>query len=110
MSIPAKGSRKIAVDGVVYRWMATGNDLVIDVIVEKEESKGQKLVTRFDYHDMQRHGQLVPQRRKVTPVLVEMVIRKALDKGWRPDAAGVPNFFVEGEEIAPLVDDPDGEL
>lgn len=98
MTLPKISSRTISVNGVTYRWMVTGNDMVIDVIIEQDDAKGQKLCSCFAYHDGAPGG----QKRKITPLTIKALILSALDKGWTPEAQGKPNFGINGESVVPI--------
>ncbi|MFK7778665.1 MAG: hypothetical protein QM501_11225 [Gimesia sp.] len=98
MTLPKKGSRTLTVNGVSYRWMVTGNDLVIDVIIEQDGVNGQKLRSSFDYHDGTPDG----QKRKVTPQTIQKLIVSALDAGWVSGSQGKPDFGINGELAVPI--------
>ena len=102
MTIPKKGSRTIIVDDTTYRWMVTGNDMVIDVIIEEEDAKGQKLLSGFDYHNETPERKITAQKRKVTPEVIKKLILHALESGWEPSAQGKPDFAVNGELVVPI--------
>jgi hypothetical protein len=102
MTIPRKGSRLITVHAMHYRWMVTGNDMVINVIVEKEGAKGQKLRVDFDYPNLSPHGSMMAQKRNVTPGVVIQCILYALQEGWEPDVKGTSAMVLDGEKIVPI--------
>jgi hypothetical protein len=103
MTIPKKGSRRIIVDNKVDRWMVTGNDMVIDFIVELEDIKGQKLLAGFDYHN-EKDGKIIAQKRKITPKLINRLILYVLKLGWEPSVQGRADFKVDGE-VLPILDE-----
>lgn len=98
MALPKQGSRTITVNGVSYRWMVTGNDMVIDVIIEQDAVKGQKLRSSFAYHDGTPGG----QKRKITPQTIKELILSALDAGWTPESQGKSDFGINGELVVPI--------
>ena len=102
MTLPKKGSRTIDIDDTTYRWMVTGNDMVIDVIIEQDNVKGQKLLSGFDYHNETPEGDMTTQKRKVTPEVIKKLILFALNSGWEPGALSKPDFRVNGEEVSPI--------
>lgn len=104
MTLPKKGSRAITVDNVSYRWMVTGNDGVIDVIIEQQDMKGQKLLSCFMYHNTS-EGKDVPQKRQITPEAIKKLILYALDSGWEPNVQGKPYFGVDGEQVVPILNE-----
>ncbi len=91
MAVAKKNARNITVEGIHYRWRATGNDGWISLVVWPHERAGDKLVTRFTYHQAEvpfaegggAHlvGQLV-----VTNRLVRRLVLHALQTGYVPDA------------------------
>ena len=105
MTLPKKGSKTITVDDTTYRWMVTGNDMIIDVIIEQDKVKGQKLLSGFDYHNETPDGNITAQKRKVTPEVIKKLILHALNSGWEPSAQGKPDFGVNGEEVIPILNE-----
>ncbi|MEP0266500.1 hypothetical protein [Dokdonia sp.] len=94
MAIPKKGSRKISVDNVVYRWMIrrkykSADDLLM-VAIEKEEHGKTILyvITDFLRPDgaFQKIGTV--SQGIITPKDIENYIRTALLKGWKPENNG----------------------
>lgn len=73
-SNPRKVSRRIIVGNRDYRYMVTGNDGWIDLIVEALPSPGQKCHASFEYEDG-----------SMTPSIVRQVIELALSDGCNPD-------------------------
>lgn len=102
MTLPKKGSRLISVDGVSYRWLVTGNDMVIDVIVEQDEANGQKLKSQFKYHDHAPDGSSTAQRRTISPETIHQLISQAIKQGWQPGTPGLSDFVIDGEKVIPL--------
>lgn len=91
MSLPKKGSRKIQVDGLDYRWLIRKKPSYIQgigavsftIAIERfeEEHKGLLLVhtglTRLD-------NWIDPHQTSVTPKVVREMIQTALNGGWNP--------------------------
>lgn len=86
MTIPKKGTRKITVDGVVYRWIVSPDDEPgLGIVVECAEFPGEKLITWVE------HGNVI------SPWLVRKTILHALSKGWQPKKPGQGiGFRLEG--------------
>jgi hypothetical protein len=94
MSIAQKGSRRIVVDGVTYRWSVRSRptygqalaESSMTVAIVNDESSGSTLVATLDVArpDNWMHQRSAP----VTPVIVERAIRTALAEGWRSDENG----------------------
>jgi hypothetical protein len=61
------------VDDVAYRWVVSGNDGFLDLVVEHVEGHGQRLCVQFDYD----YGEMTPRS-------VRQVIFAALEAGWTP--------------------------
>lgn len=86
MALPKKRSRKIVVDEICYRYIVTGNDDYIDLILEQEEANGQRLTVSFRYHSVPSStGRGTIQRNQITPAVVKRTIHYALDNGWTPN-------------------------
>lgn len=94
MARSAKGSKRIAVRGVEYRWRATGNDGFISVTIWPSNSFGPQIACRFGYHettvpvDSNRYvlngDQLI-----VTNRIVRRIIEYAIDReSYTPDQPG----------------------
>ena len=91
MAIPKKGSRTITVNDHTYRYKVTGNDFVIDLAIESDESQGQLMSVGFLYTN------------SITPGVVRKVIEYGLEKGWTPTKRA-KNFTVNGYNIDDLDD------
>jgi len=102
ITLPRKGSRTIDIENIKYRYKVTGNDMSIDVIVEKENCHGQKLVSTFEYHNELASGEQKPQERKVTPATIKSLIINALNSGWQPETKGKKELYLNGEIITPI--------
>src|SRR4051812_24303387 len=73
MAIAKKGSRKIVVEGEIYRWVVSPDDEPgLGIVVEKDKINGQRLAVWVE------HGNTI------TPALVKKVILYALTEGWSP--------------------------
>ena len=94
MAIPKKGSRKISVDQVLYRWLIrqkykSADDRLI-VAIEKEEDGKTILYVNTNllrpdgaFQDIGNISQGI-----VTPKDIENYIKMAISKGWKPESAG----------------------
>ncbi|HZN63665.1 MAG TPA: hypothetical protein VFB66_00060 [Tepidisphaeraceae bacterium] len=82
MAIAKKGSRRICVDGVHYRWRAREVSPVgVRVVVQKEDPPGALLVLK-----------LLRDRAvsDVTPAEVAAWVQRAICDGWDPHRPGPP--------------------
>ncbi|GAB2888953.1 hypothetical protein ACCI51_19170 [Microbulbifer echini] len=94
MAISKKGSRKIIVDSVEYRWTirskptysqgAFGDDMT--AAVELAECPGQVLSITFPW--IRCDSWIGNLEKPVTPKDIEASIQTALQNGWRPELKG----------------------
>ena len=74
MTMPKKGTRRIVVDEIAYRWLVSPNDEPgLGIIVEREQSLGQKMITWVEHENI------------ISPDTVKKAILYALSKGWQPE-------------------------
>tara|TARA_R110002050_G_scaffold110544_1_gene222885 strand:+ start:103 stop:426 length:324 start_codon:yes stop_codon:yes gene_type:complete len=83
MGIPKKGSRTIMIEGHEYRYVVSGNDGTIDLIVESNQSAGQKLIVSFDYTPKV-YGFNLSHTNQMTPEIVRKTIIYSLRNNWKP--------------------------
>lgn len=91
MGLAKKGSRRIVVDGQVYRWTLSPDDEPgIAIVVEKAADPGQRLVS-WVQHD-----------NTISPWMVRAAILKALQEGWQPERKGKPfDSSLPGTQLTP---------
>lgn len=82
MAISKKGSRKIIVDNVEFRWNVTGNDGWITVVIWPERGENQKLVGTFGYHseyldEVDERGIYIISKGQI--IITNRVIRKIIN-------------------------------
>ncbi|MCD2259986.1 hypothetical protein [Psychroserpens luteolus] len=87
MGIPKKGSRRIVIDNHQYRYMVSGNDGHIDLIIESDETNGQRLVVSFDY-EPKGIGFSQSHSTQITPETVRKTIVYSLKNSWNPKLKG----------------------
>ncbi|RSN32043.1 hypothetical protein DL990_19125 [Amycolatopsis sp. WAC 01416] len=93
MALLRRGSRRIVVDDIAYRWIvrrkptyAQDGGYFLSYGVELEGVRGAVLVVRTDHaHPLNYMG--VPSK-AVLPSDVERAIQLALTRGWEPSAPG----------------------
>jgi hypothetical protein len=108
MALAKRGTRRIAVDGVTYRWVVSPDDGYMVLVAELADDPGQRLEVLFAYHDLyEPEGgsvlRIVGQRRAVSPGVVRAVILAALGRGWQPSRRGLPAFRVhDAEQLVPV--------
>lgn len=94
MAIPKKGSRKITVDGVDYRWtirkkptysqaLCQGNVLAAVELYDKPFS-----VLSINFPWVRYDNWFGIAEQPVTPKHIEQCIRRAIAKGWKPEING----------------------
>lgn len=105
MSLPAKGSRRLTVDGAEYRWRVrrrptadqrTGRTPLL-LAIARADGAGASLVVRL----CQAHPSNTARLRgeAVTPGVVAAWIRTGIGQGWRPDRPG-PQVLLSGRDHA----------
>ncbi|WP_041598644.1 hypothetical protein [Hahella chejuensis] len=99
MAIPKKGSRKIIVDSVEYRWIIRHKPtysqaaFVTDALagVQLADNTGAILAISFPFPRCD--NWLERPTEPVTPKMIEACIRAALSEGWRPGEPGVSFLY-----------------
>jgi len=94
MAIAKKGSRKIEIDGVAYRWIIRGkptysqaiNQSNLTAVVELYENPVSKLI--IDFLQPRSDSWVTSSKTEIGPSHIESSIRKALSKGWQPSKKG----------------------
>lgn len=108
MGLAKRGTRRIVVGGVPYRWVVSPDDGYMVLVAELADAPGQRLEAFVRYHDVyepQGAGvlRIVGQLRAVRPGVVRAVIEAALSRGWRPSQHGLPAFRIhDAEQVAPV--------
>ncbi len=88
MTMRQKGSRRIRVDGVEYRWRARDNGDHVSLAVERVGGPGQTLITGFSGAGWREDG-CDPS---ITPAKVRRVIMEARRRGWEPEQTAAGEF------------------
>lgn len=100
MGLPRKGTRRITVNDINYRWHVSCDGSYLWLIVAREEDTGQRLMASFKcFQSYQRdpdgYWRFIAQNRIINPSLVRSVILLGLEEGWKttkPDT-GILNLF-----------------
>lgn len=104
--LPKKGSRRVTVDGVVYRWRESHGHRSFELRVERFDDPGQLLFAPFAYlHLDPTHGSHV-YRPIMTHSVLREVIERGLARGWTPERSGPP-FSLDLADTAALVSEYD---
>lgn len=108
VGLAKRGTRRIVVDGVAYRWVVSPDDGYMVLVAELAEEPGQRLEAFFRYQDVyepQGAGvlRIVGQRRTIRPSVVRSIIEAALIRGWQPSQRGLPALRIhDAEQVAPV--------
>ena len=106
MAINSRGSRKIIVDGVEFRWRATGTDFGISVCVWPRQKDSSRVHGHFDYQHacvpspgggFSLQHQLVVTNRLVRRVVLHFGVQTLL-AGRTPIQAGSLDALVETQD------------
>ena len=81
MAIPKKGSRRICVNGVDYRYIARELSPGVRITVQQSDPPGSVLVLKSDQDRAVAH---------VPPSQIAALIHRAVRDGWDPHQAGAP--------------------
>lgn len=97
MALRKRNSRTILVDNTRYRWLVSPNKGFVVVVVQQENSNGQKIEVRFTT-DINSFWLEFPATENmnlkiVSPRITEAMIRQALNLGWQPEKSGKPLVF-----------------
>lgn len=97
MALPKKGTRKLTVDGVVYRyigmgWRGEGEDFC-ELIVELAEMPRQKLKAAYTFTRVQKAYRAAGHSLShvldaIPPYVARQTILIGLERGWNPHAGG----------------------
>ena len=91
MSLAAKGSRAISVDGADYRWAVSPDSGYNVIVAQAVHGDGCKLLVNVHYTGINFTSANADGMISTTPALVSSIIRQARDGGWRPNENG-PDF------------------
>ncbi|MFF9773102.1 hypothetical protein ACF1HJ_05395 [Streptomyces sp. NPDC013978] len=94
MALARKGSRRIVVDGTVYRWHLRGRPTYVQGLawspctfaVERADTQGATLVVTTDRPHLS--NWIGREAEPVLPSHVAAAVRLALHEGWTPTAPG----------------------
>lgn len=94
MAIPVKGSRRIVIDAIAYRWSVRKRNTYSQALeqgaltfaVEREDSGLTVLVVSLN--GPRPRTWFSKSDRAVTPALVERAVREALAQGWSAQTPG----------------------
>jgi hypothetical protein len=114
MALAKKGTRRISVNGVPYRWVVSRDDGYMVLVAERADGPGQRLEAFFKYHDVHEPDgpgafRVVGQRRSISPGVVRAVILAALALGWQPSVCVAKAFRIQdADSLVPVSDETAG--
>ena len=96
MTISRKGSRRVVVDGVPYRWTVRPSPSYLQALAQNplsfavadESSAGTTLIVQLSGPRPEKW--LTEPEATVTPVIIQQAVRSALARGWRATQRGAP--------------------
>jgi len=88
MSLAAKGSRPITVDGDTYRWVVSPDSGYNVIVVQAATGDGAKLMVYVSYGTIRFASADADGQLAVTPALVTSIIRQGRQNGCQPDQNG----------------------
>ena len=88
MSLAAKGSRPISIDGEAYRWAVSPDSGYNVIVVQAADGSGAKLLVYVSYTDVRYASADADGQLAVTPALVTSIVRQARQNGWQPVEKG----------------------
>jgi len=88
VAVRKKGSRRIMVNGIEFRWSATGNDGWITIVIWPVKRDRVRIVGKFDYHsevdekpgDRGRYHLIKGQTIITNRVIREIIVQIGLEK------------------------------
>ncbi len=88
MGLPKKGTRRITVADIKYRWHVSSDGSYLWLTIAREEDTGQRLIVGFRclksyMRDDNGNWRCVAQNRIINSSLVRSVIIAGLGKGWK---------------------------
>ena len=107
MALSQRNSRRIIVDGSVFRWVASQNSGFVVFVAQHEENNGKKveIVVSSDDGLIIEKGSFSVEcggiaELIITPKTAESLIRKAIEIGWNPAVTGPPvELTLNGNEL-----------
>jgi hypothetical protein len=100
MGLPKKGTRRINVADINYRWKVLSDGSYLWLTIAREEDTGQRLIAGFSclksyMRDDNGNWRCIAQNRIINSSLVSSVIMTGLEKGWKSikPNTGVFNLF-----------------
>ncbi|MEM6753842.1 MAG: hypothetical protein AAF630_12800 [Cyanobacteria bacterium P01_C01_bin.38] len=100
MGLPKKGTRRINVANINYRWNVSSDGSYLWLTIAREKDTGQRLIAGFSclksyVRDSNGNWCCIAQNRVINPSLVRSVILTGLEKGWKAvkPNTGVFNLF-----------------
>ncbi len=105
MAISKKGSHKIVIETVEFRWIAAGNDGWIDIYIWPEGRGDIKVIGTFDYHSETNEvpdgggrlplvkGQIIITNRVIKKIIEHIGVRKILESERQINLGKLENIY-----------------
>ncbi len=102
MAVNKKGSRKIVVDDIEFRWRATGSDEVISIVIWPTDNEDSRVIGRVGYHhDMVKvseghftsDSQLVVTSRTIKAIIMHVGFQKILESHGQINIGAIEDFY-----------------
>lgn len=104
--MPKKGSRRLEVDGVCYRWRESHGHHHFELRLEWWHGRGQMLLVLFPYRHLDAAAPWKVFRPIITRRLLEGVVAFARRLAWQPTLRR-PLLMIGSEQSSTLVRDTD---
>lgn len=101
MSLLGPDVKIISVAGTNYRWLVNAIETVLDILIQQDNSEGQRLRVGYFYQS-RKPADVDPAAIVIPEELVSKLILYALKQGWEPTEPGLIEFFMYGEDVGPL--------
>lgn len=105
MAANRKGSRKIIVEGIEFRWSVTGNDECITIVIWADRTDSLKLIGNLGYHNEFKQtsfgesccqtatSQIIVTNRVIRKIIEYVGIEKILNKKGQLDLGHIEDIY-----------------
>jgi len=93
MAIRTKGSRKIVVEDQEFRWLASGSDHGIDVMIWPALNKNAIIKTHLDYHISKDNKSLSVTNRIIRAAILHFGVKKILTANGQHQLGRLEDIF-----------------
>jgi len=102
MAVNKKGSRKILVDDIEFRWRATGKDDSITVVIWPDQRDNSKIIGRVRYHHDWKQmeeglrtsqSQLIVTNRMIRKIVLSVGVKQVLENHGPIDIGSIEEIY-----------------